>query len=93
MFYNEWDEIQGMSDDEFERPEFRDVLMDATSWELPEAYCAVIRAYNKDKGKLKEYVYRTPQAASKKIKQLELRGDHVTILTNEVIVTINYDTR
>ena len=91
MFYNEWDEINEMSDDDFDQPEYKDVLMDASSWHLPSPYCAIIRSWNKTKSKLKEFVYRNPHAAAEKIKQLGLRGDHVTILTKEVIATINYD--
>lgn len=92
MFYNEWEEINDMPDDAFERVEFDEVIAGATTWHLPSPYCAIIRSWNK-KGKLKEYVYRNPHAASKKIKQLELRGEQITILTDEVIATVNYDPR
>lgn len=91
MFYNEWDEINQMPDDMFDTPDFREVMVDASSWILPDPYCAVVRAYNRKKGKLKEYVYKSPTAAARKVKELEATGDDITILTNEVIATVNYD--
>lgn len=90
MFYNEWEEVNNMPEDAFTTPDFREVLMDASTWILPKPYCAIIRS-TIGKGKIKEYVYRSPTAAARKVKQLELRGEQITILTDEVIATVNYD--
>jgi hypothetical protein len=91
MFYNEWDEINELPDDAFVPAPFIGVLQDAVSWFLPEPYCAIIRSYNRSKGKLKEYIYRSPSAAHKKIQQLAKQGHDVTVLTDSVIGTVNYE--
>lgn len=91
MFYNEWDEINEIPDEFFSTPPFAEVIADASSWILPSPYCAVVRSWNKKQGKLKEYVYRSATSAAKKVKQLEAEGLDITILTNEVIATVNYD--
>ncbi len=91
MFFNEWDEINELPDDAFDSHPFDEVLSDACTWTLPGPYCAVIRSYNRKKGKLKEYVYKNITSAHKKLAQLANNGEEITILTNEIIGTINYD--
>jgi len=91
MFHNDWEQINSMPDEAFNRVPFIEMISDASSWEMPPTHVAVVRAYNRKKGKLKEYACKTIDSAQKRIQHLAERGDDVTVLTHEAIAVINYD--
>lgn len=91
MFYHNWDEINSLPDEAFNSLPFLEVISDASSWDLPRNCTAIVRGYNRKKGKLKEYACKTVSSAHKRIQQLTDRGDDVTVLTHEAIAVLNYD--
>jgi UDP-3-O-[3-hydroxymyristoyl] glucosamine N-acyltransferase len=89
-FPNEWEEVNNLSDDDIEPAVFEEIMEESMVWHLPEPYCAVIRVYNKDTKKLKEYAYRIESKAHERIQESAYAGDEVTIMTNSIIGCINY---
>ena len=61
-------------------------------WELPESIFCVFRVENKSTGKVKEIVYRRPEAARKKLLELvEDPDNEVTVCDNDAIHLINQE--
>lgn len=89
-FPNDWEEVYNMGDDDFMRPAFIEVINDSMLWHLPQPYCCVLRSYNRQENKLREYAYRRESVAQQKIAELAKEGYEVTLMTPAVIATINY---
>lgn len=89
-FPNNWKDIYELEDDEFESPPFLHVYEDSVLWELPDPFCCVVRAYNRKNNQLKEYAYKRESSAQAKIRELAIKGEELTILTQQFIGTINY---
>lgn len=89
-FPNDWEEINEMEDDDFERPQFVEVLQDAMLWHLPEPYCCIVRVWNREANQFKELAYRREGVANQKIKEYVSSGYEVTVMTDEIIGAINY---
>jgi hypothetical protein len=90
-FPNDWEEVSSTDPEDFNTGTFDEVLSDVMEWYLPEPYVAVIRVYNRDTNKLKEYAYRVPAKAHERIQASALANEEVTILTPAIIGTINYE--
>jgi hypothetical protein len=89
-FPNEWEEVQNLNDNDIETASIEEVMEDVMTWHLPEPYCAVVRVYDRKQNKLKEYAYKLESKANNRIRDHALSDDEVTILTNNLIGTINY---
>ena len=63
-----------------------DGLAASISWDLPPAYCCIVRSEDPDTGKITEKAYRLPKAARKYMAKLWM-NEHldVTILTEDAI--------
>lgn len=90
-FPNDWEEVFNADPDDFNTGTFEEVISDVMDWYLPEPYVAVIRIYNRDTNKLREYAYRLPSKAHERIRESALADEEVTILTPAMIGTINYN--
>lgn len=73
---NNWDLYKSAPDDFFIQHTFEE-LMDwkVAGWELPATVCCVIRVTNQQSKKVKEFVYRSPSAAKRKVLKLMKEED------------------
>lgn len=90
-FPNDWEEVNNLNDDDIETGTFEEIIDDVMMWHLPDPYCAVIRVYDRKQNKLKEYAYRLPAKAHDRIRDAALADEEVTILTQAIIGTVNYN--
>lgn len=90
-FPNEWEEVFNLSEEDIESPPFLFVWEDSVLWDLPDPYCCIVRSYNRKDNKLREYAYKREGVARAKIQELAQEGCEITVLTQEVVATINYD--
>lgn len=90
-FPNDWEEVNNLNDDDIETGTFEEIIDDVMMWHLPDPYCAVIRVYDRKHNKLKEYAYRLASKAHDRIRDAALADEEVTILTQAVIGTVNYN--
>ena len=89
-FPNDWEEVYNMDDDNFLRPNFGEVMEDSMLWHLPDPYCCVVRSFNREENKLREFAYRREGMARLKIEQLAMEGHELTVMTPAVIAVLNY---
>lgn len=90
-FPNDWEEVSNTDPDDFMTGTFTEVLDDLMNWYLPDPYCAVVRVFNRKENKVQEYAYRLQSKANARIRDAALADEEVTILTQGVIATINYE--
>lgn len=88
-FPNNWRDIRDAPDEWFEPCEFVELMEKA--WSIRPGHAVVIRAKNLKTGKIKEYAYKQEKSASDRIHSL-MDTHEMTIVTDEIIGTINYDT-
>ena len=88
---NRIDEVSAWdAEDEVTPFSIEDGLQAAISWELPEAYCGVIRSYWQN-GKIEERAYRDPKAAHRyMIKCMENDADFTLLTEDAIRDTIGY---
>ena len=67
-----------------------EVMDQVMTWHLPQPYCCVLRVYNRKEFKLKEYTYKLQSKAHQRMLEAAEAGHEITILTDDVIGTINY---
>ena len=72
---NNWQEYKDAPDDFFIPHRYEEVMeWKVHGWSLPSTVCCIIRTTDLDTKKTKEYVYRKPSAATKKVNDLMLQG-------------------
>lgn len=81
-FPNNWKQFKSVPDSFFEPHLFTDVMdWKVRGWMLPpDVYC-IIRATSLKNSKVKEYVYKQPKSAEKKIKRFFLAQTHSLAIT------------
>ncbi len=87
-FDNRIDEIsKWQATDEITPFSIEDGLGAAISWDLPPAYCCIVRSYNINTEKITEKTYRNAKAARKYLAKLWLSDsdEDVIILTDQAI--------
>jgi hypothetical protein len=89
-FPNDWDEVYHTDPEDFNTGPFDEVLDEVMQWHLPDPYVCVIRSYNPKSNKVREFAYKTESKAHKRIYDLANDNEHVTVLTQGIIGTINY---
>ena len=87
---NNWNIIQQAPDSVFKELSFEDFYeWRVHGWEIPEPYLCVIRVFNSDTGKVKEYSYKQANAANKKIQQLTTDpANEITIADDEEVTLL-----
>tara|TARA_R100000655_G_scaffold63944_1_gene102460 strand:- start:140 stop:475 length:336 start_codon:yes stop_codon:yes gene_type:complete len=85
-FANNWKYYKAAPPEFFEDHLFEDVMeWKVAGWELPPDVCCIIRATHLQTKKVKEYVYKRPNAADKKLKQFcELKTHDLCVTTHHV---------
>ena len=87
-FPNNWDLYKEAPDDAFVEHTYDEIMeWKVLGWELPSSVCCVIRAFNKETNKVKEYVYQQPSAADKRLDTLLTDGQdyEVTVVDHEQV--------
>ena len=81
---NNWEAIESAPAEFFTAIEYED-FMDwrVLNWDMPDSVVCMIRAENKDTGKIKEYVYQKQHAAENKISKLMKSGSEFVVCTDE----------
>ena len=85
---NNWEAIESAPAEFFTAIEYDD-FMDwrVLNWDMPESVVCMIRAENKDTGKIKEYVYQRESDARKRLTKLKSENNIVvTIATHDEIL-------
>ena len=84
-FKNNWKKWKSIPDEMFETHLFEEVMeWKVAGWELPMDVFCLIRTTNKKNKKVKEYVYKRPLAANRKIAQLALNTNlELVVVTHE----------
>lgn len=68
---NNWQQYKDAPDDFFVPHTYEEVMSwKVAGWELPSSVCCIIRVTDIPSKKTKEYVYRKPSAATRKVQQL-----------------------
>ena len=68
---NNWQMYKDAPDSHFIQHEYDDFMMwKGEAWDLPSSVFCLIRVMNQNSGKVKEYVYRKPTAARKRVEKL-----------------------
>ena len=81
-FKNNWKKWKSIPDEMFEPHLFEEVMeWKVAGWELPMDVFCLIRTTNKHTKKVKEFVYKQPHAANKKIAQLALNTNLELVVT------------
>lgn len=92
-FANRIDEVTAWDAEDVITPfSIKDGLQASISWDLPPAFCGIIRSYWQN-GKIEERAYRSPSAANRyMVKCLENEADF-TLLTDDTIrdTLVDYD--
>ena len=83
-FPNNWEEIAGAHDDDFETCTFDEFMMGMSMWQLPSSHAFLMRVYNSDTNTVKEFSYRKPGNARNKLMTL------VDDPANEIVLADNY---
>jgi hypothetical protein len=87
-YYDSNWELYKKAPDDFFVPHSFDEIMEwkVAGWELPASVCCVIRVASTKNGKVKEFIYRSPAAAKKKIHKLfESQDIEFTVADHESI--------
>ena len=79
--------IQKVDASFFEPHEYEELMeWRVCNWTIPPHTAAIIRAENTRTGRIKEYIYKQPRSATKKIAQLAEDEDIIiTVATNDAI--------
>ena len=83
-FPNNWEEIQGAHDDDFDTCTYEEFMTGMSMWQLPSSHAFLMRVYNSDTNKVKEYTYRKAGNARNKLMKL------VEDPANEIVLADNY---
>ena len=83
-FPNNWEEIKEADDDQFETCTFEEFMTGMSIWELPSSHQFLMRVYNKETYKVKEYAYKREDAARKRLMKECENSD------NEIVLCDNY---
>lgn len=89
-FPNDWEEVNDTDPEDFETGSYEEVLEELMTWHLPDPYVCVIRSYNPKTQKLREYAYKYHSKARNRLLKLADTEEEVTILTQDIIGTLNY---
>ena len=90
-FPNDWEHVQSLPDEAIEAPTVQEFFEnDLSMWLIPSSVACIIRAADKNTGKVKEYTYQRENAAAKRLESL-IRDDtkEVTVCSNAAIYVIN----
>ncbi len=84
-FANRIDEVTAWDAEDVITPfSIKDGLQASISWDLPPAFCGIIRSYWRN-GKIEERAYRSPSAANKYMAKLLENDCDFTLLTDDMI--------
>lgn len=68
---NNWQMYKDAPDNAFIPHTYDDLMQwKGEAWDLPSSVCCLIRVMNTNTGKVKEYTYRKPSAAQKRVEKL-----------------------
>jgi len=88
-FPNNWKEIRDAPDDCFTTTDpltFEDFMdWKLNNFELPASVACVIKEHDSKTGKVKEHIYSKPKWANKKIKEMLIKGNEFTIVSDNVV--------
>ena len=85
-FPNNWEEIAGAHDDDFETCTYEEFMIGMSHWQIPSSHTCIMRVTNTDTGKVTEHAYRKIGAARNKlIKLVEDPANEVVICDNDTI--------
>ena len=83
-FPNNWEEIQGAHDDDFETCTFEEFMSGMFMWQLPSSHAFLMRIYNKRTNKVTEHAYKREDMARKRLVKECQDSD------NEIVLCDNY---
>ena len=66
-FPNNWEEIQGAHDEDFETCTYAEFMTGMSMWQLPSSHQFLLRVYNTETNKVKEYAYKRHDMAKKRL--------------------------
>ena len=82
-FPNNWEEIHGAHDDDFETCTFEEFMTGMSMWHLPSSHSFLMRVYNTKTNKVKEYAYKRDDMARKRlIKECENSDNEIVLCDN-----------
>ena len=84
-FDNNYDYIASLPTDSFSEFQFRDLLERAGSWELPEAYKAIVRIECPETGRITEKAYKSQRRADKFVHKSQSVGRTVTAYSSDTL--------
>ena len=90
-FPNNWRLIKNAPEELFQECTYEDFEENRLlSWEMPYDVQFIIRSYNKETHKVKEYVYQQRSAATKRLaKLIDDENNEITICTYDAVSAIN----
>ena len=83
-FPNNWEEIHGAHDDDFETCTYEEFMNGMSMWQLPSSHSFLLRVYNTRTEKVKEYAYKSESGARKRLMRECENAD------NEIVLCDNY---
>ena len=83
-FPNNWEEIHDADPDQFETCTFDEFMAGMHMWQLPSSHSFLMRIYNRDTNKVREYAYKQDHHAKKRLMKECQNSD------NEIILCDNY---
>ena len=83
-FPNNWEEIKEADDDQFETCTFDEFMAGMHCWQLPSSHAFLMRVYNRETNKVREFAYKQNSAAQKRLMKECENSD------NEIILCDNY---
>ena len=85
-FPNNWEEIHGAADSDFETCTFEEFMIGMSIWELPSSHQFLMRVYNKETNKVREYAYKQDHHARKRLmKECEDANNEIVLCDNHSI--------
>ena len=84
-FDNNYDYIASLPTASFSEFQFRDLLERAGSWELPEAYKAIVRIEDPETGRIIERAYKSQRRADKFVNKSQSVGRTVTAYSSDTL--------
>ena len=85
-FPNNWEEIHGAADSDFETCTFEEFMICMSIWELPSSHQFLMRVYNKETNKVREYAYKQDHHARKRLmKECEDANNEIVLCDNHSI--------
>ena len=83
-FPNNWEEIAGAHDDDFETCTFEEFMQGMSFWQIPSSHACILRVYNRETHKVREYAYKHEHNARKRLLKECQDAD------NEIVLCDNY---